>query len=158
MATVHRIALHSKINGQDYLSTGRQHWWFSCEWSPYLACNALVLPSPCHSIALGVGQLRVEYKAYMILYDITYTQFKSNTSDCTCKIETSSQTPGLHWWLTDEEHACQCRRRRFDPWVKKIPWRRKRQHAPVFLPGESHGQRSLAGPWGHKELGDLAAK
>ena len=35
----------------------------------------------------------------------------------------------------------------------KIPWRRKLQHTPVFLPGESHGQRSLAGysPWGHKE-------
>ena len=34
------------------------------------------------------------------------------------------------------------------------PWRRKWQPAPVFLPGESHGQRSLAGygPWGHKEL------
>ena len=42
----------------------------------------------------------------------------------------------------------------FDPWVGKIPWRRKRQPTPVFLPGESHGQRSLAGcrPWGHIEL------
>ena len=36
---------------------------------------------------------------------------------------------------------------------EKIPWRRKRQPTPVFLPGESHGQRSLADyhPWGHKE-------
>ena len=33
----------------------------------------------------------------------------------------------------------------FDPWVRKIPWRRKWQPTPVFLPGESHGQRSLAG-------------
>jgi len=38
-----------------------------------------------------------------------------------------------------------CKRRRFDPWVRKIPWRRAWQHTPVFLPGESHGQRSLAG-------------
>ena len=37
----------------------------------------------------------------------------------------------------------QCRRLRFDPWVGKIPWRRKRQPTPVFLPGKSHGQRSL---------------
>ena len=39
---------------------------------------------------------------------------------------------------------------RFDPWVRKIPWRRKWEPTPVFLPGESHGQRSLAGysPWG----------
>ena len=33
----------------------------------------------------------------------------------------------------------------FDPWVRKIPWRRTWQSTPVFLPGESHGQRSLAG-------------
>ena len=41
----------------------------------------------------------------------------------------------------------------FNPWVGKIPWRRKWQHTPVFLPGESHGQRSLVGysPWGRKE-------
>ena len=42
----------------------------------------------------------------------------------------------------------------FDPWVKEITWIRKWQHTPVFLPGKSHGQQSLAGysPWGHKEL------
>ena len=46
-----------------------------------------------------------------------------------------------------------CRRPGFDSWVGKIPWRRARQPTPVFLPGESHGQRNLAGysPWGHKE-------
>ena len=44
-------------------------------------------------------------------------------------------------------------RPRFHPWVGKIPWRRTWQPTPAFLPGESHGQRSLAGysPWGHKE-------
>ena len=38
---------------------------------------------------------------------------------------------------------------RFDPWVGKIPWRREWQPTPAFLPGKSHGQRSLAGysPW-----------
>ena len=42
---------------------------------------------------------------------------------------------------------------RFDPWVRKILWRRECQSTPVFLPGESHGQRSLAGynPWDCKE-------
>ena len=34
---------------------------------------------------------------------------------------------------------------RFDPWIGKIPWRREWQHTPVFLPGKSHEQRSLAG-------------
>ena len=46
-----------------------------------------------------------------------------------------------------------CKGRGFDPWVGKIPCRRKWQPTPVFLPRASHGQRSLAGysPWGHKE-------
>ena len=34
----------------------------------------------------------------------------------------------------------------FNPWVRKIPWRRKWQPTPVFLPGEFHGQRRLTGP------------
>ena len=40
-----------------------------------------------------------------------------------------------------------------DPWVQKIPWSRKWQPTPVFLPGKFHGQRSLVGcsPWGHTE-------
>ena len=52
-----------------------------------------------------------------------------------------------------KEPTCQCRRCRFSPWVGKIPWRRKWQPTPMFLPGEFHGQRSLVGysPWGHKE-------
>ena len=62
---------------------------------------------------------------------------------------------GLPRWLSGKESTCQCtihRRFRFDPWVGKSPWRRKWQPTLVFLPGESHGQRSLAvySPWGHK--------
>ena len=43
--------------------------------------------------------------------------------------------------VSGKEPTCQGRRKRseFDPWVGKIPWRRAWQHAPVFLPGESHG-------------------
>ena len=45
----------------------------------------------------------------------------------------------------------QCRRHRFNPWVRKSSCRGKWQPTPVFLPGEAHGQRSLAGysPWAH---------
>ena len=60
-----------------------------------------------------------------------------------------------HVWEKDflggasgKESAFQCRRHkrlRFDPWVWKIPRRRAWQPTPVFLPGESHGQRSLLG-------------
>ena len=56
--------------------------------------------------------------------------------------------------------ACHCRRHRFDPWVRKIPWRRKWQPTPVFMPGKSHGQRSLVGysPWGYMVGHNLATK
>ena len=52
--------------------------------------------------------------------------------------------------------ACQCRRHKtcgFDPWVRKIPWKKEWQLTLVFLPGEFHGQRSLTdySPWGRKE-------
>ena len=52
------------------------------------------------------------------------------------------------------KNPLQCRRPGFDLWVGKIPWRRTLRAIPEFLPGEFHGQRSLAGysPWGHKEL------
>ena len=48
----------------------------------------------------------------------------------------------------------QCRRPGFDAWVGKSPWRREWLSTPVFLPGESHGQRTLVGysPWHCKEL------
>ena len=57
----------------------------------------------------------------------------------------SSRESGLPWGFSGKECACQCRRPGFDPWVRKIPWRRKWQPTPVFLPGKPHGQRSLAG-------------
>ena len=65
---------------------------------------------------------------------------------------------GLHWWLSGKESAYQCRTCGFHPWVGKIPWKRKWQPVPIFLPGKSQGQRSLAcySPWGHGH--DLATK
>ena len=65
-------------------------------------------------------------------------------------------TGSLSGGTSCKEPDCQCRRHKrlgFSPWVGKIPWRRKWQPTPVFLPGEFHGQRSLAGysPWDCKE-------
>ena len=57
---------------------------------------------------------------------------------------------GLTWWL---RYRPQCGSCGFDPWVRKIPLRRKWQATPVLLPGKFHGWRSLVGysPWGRKE-------
>ena len=55
---------------------------------------------------------------------------------------------GFPGGASGKEPTCQCgrcQRHGFDPWVGKIPWRRAQQLTPVFFPGESHGQRNLAG-------------
>ena len=58
----------------------------------------------------------------------------------------------FYFW---ERILLKCRRGRFDPWVRKILWRRKWQPTPVFFPGKSHGQRSLVGhsPRGCERVG-----
>ena len=94
-----------------------------------------------------------------------------------CGADRRGKTPP-HWWslvsiccllgssfpggTSDKEPVSQCRRCRrlkFDSWVRKIPWRGAWQPTPIFLPGESQGQRSLVGYslWGHKEL-DVTAE
>ena len=50
----------------------------------------------------------------------------------------------LNWYYRSNRIWLQCRRPGFDPWIRKILWRRKWQSTPVFSPGESRGQRSLA--------------
>ena len=58
---------------------------------------------------------------------------------------------GLPRWLSGKVSACRYRIPAFDPWVRKIPWRRRWKPTPVFLPGKSHGQRTYS-PWGCKRL------
>ena len=63
----------------------------------------------------------------------------------TCEKKLTYPFQRLPSWLSGQEPGRQCRRCRFDPWVGKIPWRRKWLPSPVFLPGKYYGQRSLAG-------------
>ena len=86
--------------------------------------------------------LHSDYLIYIYIYIFFYDQI------------------GLLRWLSGKELTCQCRRGwrlRFNPWVRKIPWKRKWQPTPVLLPGEFHGQRSYS-PWGHRVGHDLATK
>ena len=73
--------------------------------------------------------------------------------DCSHEIKRCLLLEGVPWWLRWQSVCRQCGRPEFDPWVRKIPWRRKWQPNPVLLPGKSHGQRSLVdySSWGHKE-------
>ena len=73
----------------------------------------------------------------------------TGTLPCNAMISTQVSSPwGCPGGTSGKEPACQRKRRKrcgFHPWVGKIPWRRAWQPTPVFLPGESHGQRSLEG-------------
>ena len=62
-------------------------------------------------------------------------------------------------WLSGKESTYQCGRVSFNLWVRKIPWSKKWQPTPVFLPGKFHGQRSLAdwSPWG-RNYSDMTEK
>ena len=72
----------------------------------------------------------------------------THSSYCILKPNSQAVPQAMSWSLRTTIRRC-----RFDPWVGKILWRRKWQSTPVFLPGKSHRQRSLAGhsPWGHRE-------
>ena len=88
-----------------------------------------------------IGGAKVE-----IVTDFIFLGFKfAADSDCSHEIPR-----WLRWWSI----CLQCGRPRFYPWVRKILWRRKWQPTLVFLPGKSHGWKSLVvySPWGHKEL------
>ena len=85
-----------------------------------------------------------------------HNEIDCNTLEYTHTLLNLCVSIGLLKWFSGEESFCQCRSHRrhgFNPWVGKIPWRRKWQLTPVFLPGKFHGQRSLVGysPWGHQE-------
>ena len=86
------------------------------------------------------------------------TSFLLSTYYCTNSLSKGiNRTRGLPQCGSVVKTCLECRRhmrRRFDPWVGKIPRRRQWQLTPVFLSGKSHGQRRLVdyGPWGHKQL------
>ena len=98
------------------------------------------------------GMKAQEGRIYEDLWLIHVVVLQKLTQHCKAIIlRLSNKLPFLKW-CSGKEPFCQCRRHKrqgFDPWVRKIPRRRKWQPAPVFLPGVSHGQRSQAGssPW-----------
>ena len=94
-----------------------------------MATHSSILPGKSHGQRSLVG----------------YSPWSRKESDTTVTSLSLWLDCGLPRWRNGKESACQCRSLGFDPWVGKILWRRKRQPTPAFLPGKSHGQRSLAG-------------
>ena len=89
------------------------------------------------------------YPTELVRLGFVFSQSRSTAFSFLCpKLWSLLSSPGLPTGTSGKESAYQCRRHKrhgFNPWVREIPWRRAWQPAPVFLPGESHGQRRLVG-------------
>ena len=129
------------------------------------SCPTLCDPvnwSPPGSSVLGILQARIlEWVGHFLLQGNFPTQ-GSNPGLLHCRQTLNLWATREHVWnvsiytlvflifpggVSGKEPTCQCRRHKkcgFNPWVRKISWRRAWQHTPVYLPGKFHGQRSLA--------------
>ena len=97
----------------------------------------------CHS-SIWEMQL-ISLKPWLALWFLTSSRVAAVTL-CNCRgWAKNPQLQPLAFGMLPLGNCLQWRRPRFDPWVGKIPWRRKGQPTPVFLPGEFHRQRSLVG-------------
>ena len=106
------------------------------------------LQGPTHLDSLSMKGFEVtawEGRAKLALWGPAWVLLAAPASGSFCLLPQSFQSlpphPRFPRWLSSKESPCQCRRHKrhgFDPWVGKIPWRRKWQTTPTFLPEKSH--------------------
>ena len=129
----------------DHSWKSKSHWGFLSHWLP------LAYFSPtCDYLEIAINGLSTSKEEFL---KNTTTSGKKRSKIPNNHLHKLDKNMG--WWLSGKESGCQCKRCRFDPWVRKSPWRRKCQPTPVFLPGKSQEQRSLVGysPWDGKRIG-----
>ena len=134
------------------MGSSRQEYW-----------SGVPLPSPvchylygwnCFHVFSGHWGFTSVKLLFQLCIQISIEQFTWALFICNSFLYTSS-SEGFPGSSDSKETACNSGDlARYNPWVRKIPWRREWQLTLVFLPGKSPGQRSLVGysPWGHKEL------
>ena len=105
-----------------------------------------------NDIPVGYMNYHSIFACIICIFILDYQLFLSNFALSPSSEFNLVSLVGLPRWVSGKESACQFRRCEFDPWVGKIPWRRKWQPIPIFLPGKSHGQRSLVVAYGCKKL------
>ena len=117
----------------------------------------------CHFLLQGIfptqgsnlGLLHCRQTLYCLSHQGSLVEIVLLSSFCLLRCFTC-QEKGFAAGASGKEPVCQSRRPkgyRFYPWIGKMPWKRAEQPPPVFMPGESHGQRSLVSysPWSCKE-------
>ena len=128
------------------------NWNFVSKWLKFLRTPVSTANPPAQATISAM-----KFLTWKVLEEfLWWTLLHACKQSSQCHHELTFSPSSLPGGSSDKEPSCQCRRckrLRFNPWVGKILWRRVWQPTPVFLPGESHGQRSLLGysPWGHKE-------
>ena len=98
-------------------------------WLVCLGPLPICLLSPCRGLRASKREKPVVFLSFFSCLDMEFSLF----------FLVFTANMDLLWWLSGKEPTCQCRRHRrrgFDPWVRKIPWRRACQPSPVFLPGK----------------------
>ena len=129
------------------------HWDIDCLerlQRPPLSSHSILLLSSCteNQVMREGGKVLDEKVSRKHRCAVT---FKPNpaTSVTVTPVDTSCKSYfSIPKWHSGKESSCPCRRHkrcRFDPWAGKVPWRRKWQPTPVFLPGKFRGQKSLVG-------------
>ena len=132
--------MHSRCNRQAWAWTGqaaRFFWYFPC-----LLCHLFVL------LEINPNYKSDNKNSAIFLVWSLDNSCRSNLNKAEEDVTFGflcAPSWGFSGGSDGKESVCQCRRCGFDSRVGKIPWRRKWQPAPVFLPGKSHGQRSLVG-------------
>ena len=120
------------------------HLWESQSTSPRMPSNTVLVSGP----AVGAAQILIWPYSCVFLPPMS-TAIRTNVFFCG-----SSQCPfSFPGGSGDKSISLQCSRHEFDPWVGKIPWRRKWKPTPVLMAEKFHGWRTLVGysPWGRKE-------
>ena len=114
-------------------------------------CGGWVRPALSQPCELGAKEGRFPPKDTQTVFTkrgavlTSWTETHAHSCHSLLQIMWPWNSRGLLWRLSGKESTCQRRRCGFDLWVQKIPWRRKWQPTRLFLPGEFHRQRSLAG-------------
>ena len=125
-------------------------WWFITKWTLISSLNNRIWPVskslPCDSTFCSPSKVLPLKPEHLI---------------CGLIFHLETLSPIYLFWAfykcNHTESTCQWKRRGFDPWVGKIPWRRKWRPPSVFLPGKLHGQRRLEdySSWDHRVRHDL---
>ena len=153
---------HSALNLYHLLREGQRCCWRPCPYAPPQGvhpsprcCGCWLLLAQASVLSCGTALGLQEPPPLALVQEIMAVTYTSPLSRRPGQRLSDERISSLHfWWLRWQRIHLQWRKPQFDPWVGKIPGWREWQPTPVFLPGESHGQRSLVGysPQGHKEM------